>query len=124
MFRPILLSALLVALAAGVLLPKSADAGSRRRNYAEEMRQERLEDERRAEREKARQDYMKHQEEMQKRYLQHDERQLDTVIDHLDRRDGTSPPAAAPAPPKRTGSCIYGAGNKVVYQPDGVDCSR
>ena len=101
--------------------PTSADArSSYRRNYAEEWAREDREDERREEQEKARQEWMDHQQEQQERYYEHNERQLDKTMDRL----GYPDPNAAPPPPKKGGSCIYGEGNKVLYQPDGVVCNH
>lgn len=127
--RPRLLSAAcLVVLAGSFALPEPADArSSSRRNYAEEWRQEEREEERREERERARREWQEHQEEQQKRYIEHRERQLDTVIDHHERTGHwgmQDPIPAAPAPRKKKGTCIYGEGNKVLYQPDGVVCDR
>jgi 23S rRNA G2069 N7-methylase RlmK/C1962 C5-methylase RlmI len=124
----LLTAAFLVALATIYAWPQPASArSSERRNYAEEWRQEEREEERREERERARREWQEHQEEQQKRYIEHQQRQLDTVIDHHERTGhwGMHDPApAAPAPKKKTGTCIYGEGNKVLYQPEGVACDR
>lgn len=116
-------------------MPEDADARSRqRRNYADEWRQEEREERARDEREKARQDWMQQQQEQQERYLEHAEqsqnssqhhreRQLDKVLDHYDGVSRSYAPAA-PAPSKPSGTCIYGAGNKVLYQPKGVACEH
>jgi uncharacterized protein HemX len=127
---------LLVALAGTFAIPDIADARSRqRRNYAEEWRQEELEDERREERERAREEYLQHQEEQQERYIEHSERsqdsrqhhrerQLDKVLDHWDGKERSYAPAASAPARKPSGTCIYGAGNKVLYQPKGVVCNH
>jgi hypothetical protein len=121
------IAACLLALAGSFALPVPADArGSSRRNYADEWRQEEREEERREERERARREWQEHQEEQQQRYLQHRERQLDTVIDHHERTGhwGMHDPVPASPAPKKKGTCIYGEGNKILYQPDGVVCDR
>ena len=50
------------------------------------------------------------------------------MIDHHERTGHYGwhdPVPGAPAPArKRGGTCIYGEGNKVLYQPDGVVCDR
>lgn len=108
-------------------LPTPADAG-RRRNYSAEWEQEEREERYREEREKAREEWQEHNKETQERYIHHRERQLDTVIDHHERtghyglHDPTAP--AAPAPRKKSGTCIYGEGNKILYQPEGVVCNH
>jgi hypothetical protein len=56
------------------------------------------------------------------RYYEHQEKQLDTVIDYHERAYGV-PPAASP-PAKKGGTCIYGADNQVLHQPDGVVCDN
>jgi hypothetical protein len=105
------------------LAPVTADArSSYRRNYAEEWEREDREEQRREERERARQEWMEHQRERQERYLQHDERQLDKTMDRLGYPDPNAP--AAPAPAKKGGTCIYGEGNKILYQPEGAVCDH
>jgi hypothetical protein len=126
--RPRWLTAALLVLLAGIFaMPEPADAGSRRRNYAEEWRREEREEERREERERARQEWQEHQTEQQERYIQHRQRQLDTVIDHHERTGHFGlhdPVPASPAPKKKSGTCIYGEGDKILYQPEGVVCTR
>ncbi|MGH0032341.1 MAG: hypothetical protein ACQGVC_21315 [Myxococcota bacterium] len=104
------------------VLPEPADArSSRRRNYAEEWEREEREERYREEREQARREWQEHQKEQSERYYQHRERQLDKGMDRL----GLTDPNAAPAAPrKKGGSCIYGEGDKILYQPAGVTCSR
>lgn len=125
----ILTAASALVWAGALLLPATADArSSSRRNYAEEWEQEEREERYREERERARQEYLESQKERQERYIQHQERQLDTVIDHHERTGhyGLHPPVpGAPAPPsKGSGTCIYGEGNKILYQPKGVVCTH
>lgn len=128
--RPLSLSAALVlALAASFAIPEPVDArSSRRRNYAEELRRESLEEERREEREKARQEWMEHQAGQAERRRQHNADQQQRYLDHsgrqLDKILGNEPAPAAPPPARSTGTCIYGANDKVVYQPKGVTCEK
>lgn len=132
--RTLLLSTPLVLLAAGFALPERADArGSSRRNYADEMRQDDLRQQREEERERLRQQQIEHHEEMQRRwqehsaqqqqrYLDHRERQLDKVLDYGEGIERQRAPA--PAAPAATGTCIYGPGDKVLHQPKGVVCKK
>ena len=134
--RPSLfLAALAALLLCDLALPESADARSRqRRNYAEEMRRDDLRKERDRERqrliqqqqeyeEERRESWQEHSAQQQDRYLNHRERQLDKWLDHKEGVERQRAPAPAPAP-AATGSCIYGAGDKVLYQPKGVVCSK
>ena len=109
-------------------MPEPADARGSRRNYSQEWEREEREEERREEREEARDKWQDHNRETQERHIQHRERQLDTVIDHHDRtghHGWTQPVPGAPAPrKKKSGTCIYGDGNKVLYQPAGVVCDH
>jgi hypothetical protein len=105
---------------ASLFVPAIADAGSRR-NYADEWRQEEREEEYREEQQQQMDDWQEHQDEQNEKYYEHQEKQLDTVVDHLDRTYGNPP--AAPAP-KKSGTCIYGADNQVIHQPDGVVCDK
>ena len=115
----ILTAALALSLGSQLALPQLADArSSSRRNYAEAWEREEREEEYREERERERQEWREHQKEQQERYLEHEERQRDTTFDRIGLPD-----PAAPPPRKAGGSCIYGDGNKVIYQPDGVDCT-
>jgi hypothetical protein len=108
---------------ASLLVPAIADARSyQRRNYAAEWEQEEREEEWREDQEKAREDWQEYQEEQTEKYYEHSDKQLDKVIDHYDRTWG-NPPPAAPAP-KKSGTCIYGADNQVLHQPDGVVCDK
>lgn len=130
--RPLsLTTAFLLTMAGNFALPMPADArGSSRRNYADEWRREEREEEYREEREKARQDWQEHQKEQQQRYLEHDADRQQRYLDHserqLDRLLGNDPNASVPAAPapKKHGTCMYGADNKVVYQPKGVVCEK
>jgi len=135
--RPLSLSAAIAALLiAGFALPESADArGGSRRNYADEMRQDDLRKEREEERDRRRQEQIEHHEETQRRwqehqaqrqdrYLNHRERQLDKVLDYGDGLERQRAPGPAPAKPAPKGTCIYGEGDKILYQPKGVVCSK
>lgn len=127
--RPLSLTALFLVFLAGTFaIPEPADAwGSRRRNNAEEMREDERREDREEERDRARREWQEHQTEQQERHIRHRERQLDTVIDHHERTGHwgiQEPTPASPAPKRRGGTCIYGEGNKVLYQPTGVDCDR
>jgi hypothetical protein len=62
---------------------------------------------------------MEHQKEQSERYLKHRERQLDKSMDRIGLPDPDAPP-----PRKKGGTCIYGADNKVLHQPDGVTCDH
>ena len=44
------------------------------------------------------------------------------MIDYGDRVMGHE--GAPPPPAKKSGTCIYGEGDKVLYQPKGVVCGR
>lgn len=117
-----ILSAILAVGLVGVfVLPEPADARGRRRNYAEEWEREEREERFRKEREERRKDWQEHSKERQERYYQHRERQLDKTMDRLGLEDPNAPP---PKPRKKSGTCIYGEGDKILYQPDGVVCSR
>jgi hypothetical protein len=112
-----------LALVGTFVLPEPADArSSRRRNYAEEWEREEREERYREERERAREERMEHEKELQEKYHKHSERQMDKFVDGFGRRRPAGSGAAA-APPKKSGTCIYGEGNKVLYQPPGAECN-
>ncbi|MCP3982995.1 MAG: hypothetical protein GY723_01320 [bacterium] len=107
-----------------ILLPAIADArGSSRRNYADEMRRDRIRKERDDESRERQERYYKERSERQERYIEHRERQLDSYISHRDRVHGTSPSGGsggAPAP--SGGPCMYGGNNEVIHRPAGAVC--
>ncbi len=63
----------------------------------------------------------------QQRWLDHDAQRKERYLDHsgkqLDKWLGNKPAPAAPAR-KPSGTCIYGADDKVMYQPKGVVCEK
>ena len=122
------LFALAALIGASAMLPESADArSSRRRNYADEMRRERIQEEReeryREERREREDRYYEEREEREERYYDHRERMADKYIAHRDRVYGTTPKVVNGKYAEAAGApCLYGDNNKVLHRPKGSIC--
>lgn len=115
--------AAMLLFSATLLLPALADArGSSRRNYAKEMRQDRIRKDYQEERREREDRYYKERAERQERYYEHREKQTDKYIAHSDRVWGTTPRGSGPGPAPSGGPCMYGANNEVIHRPAGAVC--
>ncbi|MBW2242969.1 MAG: hypothetical protein JRH01_13375 [Deltaproteobacteria bacterium] len=111
-------------LSAAILLPAIADArgSGSRRNYADEMRRDRIRDDREDERREREERHYKESAERQERYYEHREKQSDKYIAHSDRVWGTTPAGSGASPARSAGPCMYGTNNEVIHRPAGAVC--